>query len=187
MSVSLLLEPCYSTTPAIYKAATATKRAAMPRTIEPERMLAAFVGTVAGLVEVWVADPVAEVLRLEGDPVPTATVLLPPVTPVGDEVVAVVVTEAEPIPLPAPSDGESPPPEDTTWPPVAAVERDEAALASEDATEVAAEEVTEATADDDDPELPLPPVTGAELDDGAWIEDWLLAELAEATALQDRS
>lgn len=164
---------------AIYKAATATKRAPMAPTNEPERTLAAFVPTVEGLLDVPLVDPVAEVLTVVGDPVPTGTVPLPPLTAVAVVVEPVAVAEAEPIPLPAPSDGDSPEPEETTWPPVAAVERDEAALARD--------EVAEAAADDDDSELPFPPLTAVELEDEAFVEDWLLAELEEETALQDKS
>lgn len=180
MPVSLLLEAHYATTPdAIYKAATATKRAPIALTSEPERTLAALVETVVGLLEVPVADPVLEVLIVDGDPVPTGTVPLLPETPVAVDIepVAVAEAETEPIPLPAPSDGVSPEPDETTWPPVAAEERDEAALARDD--------VAKAPADDDP--LPFPPVDGVELEDGALVEDWLLAELEEETALQDKS
>jgi len=171
MPLSLLLELHYALTlGAIYKAATATKIAPIAPTNEPERTLAALVETVVTLDEVPVADPVAEVLILDGDPVPTGTVPLPPLTPVAVVVEPVAVAEAVLIPLPAPSDGESPEPEDTTWPPEAALARDDAA---------------EATADDDS-ELPCPPLTAVELEEGALVEDWLLAELEE-TALQDKS
>lgn len=154
MPVSLLLQHYYArTADAIYKAATAAKIAPIAPTNEPERMLAALVETVAGLVEVLEADLVAEVLIPDGDPVPAGTVLLPPVDPVADDVEPVVVTEGA-MPLPAPSDGESPSPDEATWPPVAAEERDEAALASEDITGV-------------DDELPLPPTAGVELEDDA--------------------
>lgn len=138
---------------AIYKAATAARIAPTAPMNEAERTLAALVETVAGLVEVLEADLVVEVLMLDGDPVPTGTVLLPPLTPVGEDVEPVVVAD-EPIPLPAPSDGVSPEPEETTCPPVAAVERDEAALFTEDVT---------------DP-LPLPPAA-VELEDEATVED----------------
>jgi hypothetical protein len=131
---------------AIYKAATAAKIAPIAPMNEPVRTLAALVETVAGLVEVPEADLVVEVLML----VPTGTVLLPPLTPVGEDVEPVVVAD-EPIPLPAPSDGVSPEPEEATCPPVAAVERDEAALFTD---------VTE----------PLPP-TAVELEDGATVDD----------------
>lgn len=150
MLVSLCIESHYANTAAtIYKAATAAKIAPIAPTNEPERTLAALAETVAGLVEVPVADLVAEVLMPDGDPVPAGTVLLPPATPVAEDVEPVVVADGA-IPLPAPSDGESPSPDEATWPPVAAEERDEAALASEDVT----------CAD----ELPLPP-TAVELED----------------------
>jgi hypothetical protein len=179
MLVSLLLELHHALAlGAIYKAATATKIAPIAPTNEPERTLAALVETVVGPDEVPVADPVAEVLILDGDPLPTGTVPLPPLTPVAVVVEPVAVAEAELIPLPAPSDGVSPEPEETTWPPVAAEERDEAALARDD--------VAEAAADDDDSELPCPPLTAVELEEGDLVEDWLLAELEE-TALQDKS
>ena len=165
MPVSLLLEPHYITTlVAIYnKAAMATKIAPIAPTNEPERMLAALAETVVGVLEVPLADPVAEVLIVDRDPVLTVPLL--PLTPVAVAVEPVTVADTEPIPLPAPSDGESPEPDETTWPPVAALASDEAA---------------------DDP-LPLPPETAVELEDAALVEDWLLAELEDETLLQDKS
>lgn len=140
---------------AIYKAATAANIAPIAPMKEPERTVAALVETVEGPVEVLVP----EVFRPDEAPLPLGTVLLP----VGEDVEPVVVA-VDPIPLPAPSDGESPEPEEATAP--------------------EAEELT----DPDDPfELELPPETDVEPEDA--VEDWLLAELDEdeETLLQDKS
>ena len=152
----------------------ATRRAPTAPTKELERALPAPVEMTAVLLELLELDVVA-VARPEDAPVPTGTVLLLPETPVAVDEEPVAVDEA-PIPLPAPSEGESPEPEEAT-PELAAETRDEPALA--DADEAAAEL-----------ELPLPPETAVELEDGATVEvESLLDELEddEETSLQERS
>jgi hypothetical protein len=127
--------------------------------------LAAFVEAVSGAVEVPEAEPVTVGFRVVlRPPVPVATEV--PLTPdpalavpvavvVGEEPVADEVAEVLPIPLPAPSDGESPPPAEARTEPVAATEAEDATLAFELAT-------TELAVVEEGPALELLEVTAAQ-------------------------